>query len=274
MNKTKSTKSKIIRMPSAADARYNAAEERADNIIGLRIDEARKRAGLSLPAFSELLGRYGVSMSPSGINKWTKGNALPNAYQLLAICHALDLDVGLSYFCSNYAPALNEEGQAKLRAYRDDLIASGRYRPSAGSADIRYIEKPVSDLAVSAGVGEFLGDGTFEMVSFPENTVPDGAEFGIRASGDSMEPVYHDGQIVWVQRCGKLPAGTVGIFVYDGKGYLKLYDEQVPDETHIEDFTDSYGCVHMQPVLISYNQTYPPMIIGAEAEFRTVGRVL
>ena len=31
------------------------------------------------------------------------------------------------------------------------------------------------------------------MISFPEDKVPDGADFGIRVSGDSMEPVYHDG---------------------------------------------------------------------------------
>lgn len=267
-------KSNVVRMPVALDAGYNAAKERADNIIGIRIDEARKRAGLSLPEFSGLLGQFGVSMSPSGINKWTKGNALPNAYQLVAICHALDLDVDLSYFCADHTPVLNEVGQAKLREYRNDLIASGRYRPSTGRADIHYIEKPVSDLAVSAGVGEFLGDGNFEMVSFPENTVPDDAEFGIRVSGDSMEPVYHDGQIVWVQRCEKLAVGAVGIFVYDGKGYLKLYDEREPDKKHIEEFIDSYGCIHMQPVLISYNQAYPPMVIGPGADFRTVGRVL
>lgn len=39
-------------------------------------------------------------MSPSGINKWAKGSALPNAYQLVAVCHALDLDVDVSYFAA------------------------------------------------------------------------------------------------------------------------------------------------------------------------------
>ena len=32
------------------------------------------------------------------------------------------------------------------------------------------------------------------------SSVPAGAEFGIYVSGDSMEPRYHSGQIVWV-RC-------------------------------------------------------------------------
>ena len=51
----------------------------------------------------------------------------------------------------------------------------------------------MSNLSVSAGTGAFLDEGSFEMVSFPASTVPDGADFGVRVSGDSMEPVYHDG---------------------------------------------------------------------------------
>lgn len=267
-------RSKIIHLPFANQASYHAVEEREKNIIGSRIDEARKRAGLSLTEFSALLNRYGVTVSPSGINKWTMGTVVPNAYQLLAVCHALDLDAEVSYFCMDYTPALNEEGMEKVRAYRDDLIASGRYKPPVRAAAIRYIDKPVSNLAVSAGTGEFLGDGNFEMVSFPENTVPEEAEFGIRVSGDSMEPVYHDGQIVWVQPCEALSVGEVGIFIYDGQGYLKVYDEQAPDAAHMEEFTDSYGCVHPQPVMISYNQAYAPKVVKPGADFRIVGRVL
>ena len=267
-------KSKVVPFHSTAVSTYNAANERMENIIGNRIDEARRNAGLSLPQFSKLLKQFGVSVSPSGINKWTKGSALPNAYQLVAICHALDLDANVSFFTGDYTPLLNEEGLEKVRVYRDDLIASGRYRPPTKSAAIKYIEMPVSNLSVSAGVGEFLDDGAFEMISFPETSVPDGAEFGIRVSGNSMEPVYHDGQIVWVQRCDHLSAGEVGIFVYDGEGYLKAYSEQEPEEADRDSFTDSYGCVHPQPVLISYNQTFAPKIIRAEAAFQIVGRVL
>ena len=73
--------------------------------------------------------------------------------------------------------------------------------------------------------------GNFEMVSFPESSIPDGAEFGVRVSGDSMEPVYHDGQIVWVQRCETLRTGEVGVMIYDGQGYIKAYAEQEPDDS-------------------------------------------
>lgn len=267
-------RSKIIQLPFSNQVNYHAVEEREKNIVGSRIDEARKRAGLSLAEFSELLTRYGVTVSPSAINKWTMGIVVPNAYQLLAVCHALDLDVDVTYFCADHTPVLNEEGMEKVRTYRDDLIASGRYKPPVKAAAIRYVDWPVSNLAVSAGTGEFLGDGSFEIVSFPENTVPEGAAFGIRVAGDSMEPVYHDGQIVWVQPCEALSVGEIGIFIYDGQGYLKVYGEKEPDAAHIEEFTDSYGCVHPQPVMISDNQAYAPKAVEPETDFRIVGRVL
>lgn len=89
-----------------------------------------------------------------------------------------------------------------------------------------------------------------------------------------MEPTYHHGQIVWVQQCDHVGIGEVGIFIYDGDGYMKVYDEQEPDEDIREDFMDSYGTVHMQPVLLSYNQKYEPRVISAQAGFQVIGRVL
>ena len=135
-----------------------------------------------------------------------------------------------------------------------------------------YLDMPVSDLPVSAGTGAFLDEGNFEMVSFPESRIPDGAEFGVRVSGDSMEPVYHDGQIVWVQRCETLRTGEVGVMIYDGQGYIKAYAEQEPDDP--EAYLGSDGVRRMQPVMVSYNKAYAPKPASPELEFRIVGRVL
>lgn len=268
-------KTKIIPLHPTKATTYNAESEKENNTIGARIDEARKEAGLTIPELSELLREYGVNLSTSGVNKWTQGRALPNAYHLIALCHALKIEDGLQFFAGDYAPALNREGVRKVQEYREDLIASGKYKPQPKVSNlIKYIEMPISSLAVSAGTGAFLDEGNFEMVRFPESSVPDGADFGIRVSGDSMEPVYHDGQIVWVHQCETLSVGQVGIFIYDGEGYLKAYGEQEPDESIAEAFTDSYGVVRMQPVLISYNQNYPIREVRPENAFRIVGKVL
>ena len=259
----------------AGASRYDAAKEKAQNVVGLKIAEARKRKGLSLASFSRLLKHYGVSISTGGAGKWETGYSIPNAYQLIAVCSALEIEDQLSFLMADYTPALNEVGQRKVEEYRADLIASGKYRPEHGKAgSITYLSMPVSNLCVSAGTGAFLDEGNFEMVDFPADKVPSGADFGVRVSGDSMEPAYHDGQIVWVHECESLSPGEVGVFIYDGEGFLKLYDEQVPDPDAAEEYTDSYGTVHPQPVLLSYNPAYGPRVVRPSALFRTVGRVL
>ena len=89
-----------------------------------------------------------------------------------------------------------------------------------------------------------------------------------------MEPKYYDRQIVWVQKCDSLMPGEVGIFLYDGEGYLKMYDEREPDEADVDLFTDSQGVLHKQRVLVSFNKKYDPKIVSPNAVFQIAGRVL
>lgn len=126
---------------------------------------------------SAALRIYGVTMSASGVGKWVQGKALPNAYHLIALCYALKIEDGVSFFTRQYAPALNNEGIRKVQEYREDLVASGRYKPqvNAGIA-IEYVDMPIGNLAVSAGPGEFLDDCNFQRIPFPKNSVPADAD--------------------------------------------------------------------------------------------------
>jgi repressor LexA len=273
----KSEKPEVVSINAAkGSGDYNYKVEREQNFIGRRIAEARNRSRLSLAGFSRLLKEYGIDITAAGINKWEIGSSVPNGYQLLTVCRALHIEDGLDYFSSvGHSPELNDEGIKKLSDYRTDLIASGKYRPRAKpEACIRYIDKPVSRLPASAGTGAFLDENSFDTVSFPESEVPANAEFGLQVSGDSMEPVFHDGQIVWVQKCKALVPGEVGIFIYDGDGYIKVYGERSPIGSDREAFTDSAGTTHMQPVMISYNKDYAPRPVSPNASFQIVGRVV
>ena len=245
---------------------FSAEEIRRNNYLGRRIGERRRSAGLSLAELSRALERYGVSIGEKGLSKWETGQTVPNAYQFMAVCGAL----GWKDPFGDYDPALNDVGLRRLRDYKEDLIASGRYTPHR--AMMEYIDMPVYELPVSAGAGVFLDGEVRESLRFPRSSVPAGAEFGLRVSGDSMEPVYQDGQIVWVQPYDRLRLGEVGIFIYDGEGYIKAYGEREPEDPAA--FTDSYGTVRRQPVLISYNEKYAPRPVRPDAGFRIVGRVL
>lgn len=248
---------------------FSMARAKENNLIGELLADARRDAGLSRQALSEKLAAQGLSISPYGITKWEQGTRTPNAYQMMALGRVLSIRNPMDI----YADELNAAGLKKLAEYRADLIASGRYAPRREkSAETEYIDMPVSYLAASAGTGAFLDEGNYEVIRVPRSSVPAGAVLGIRVSGDSMEPVYTDGQIVWIARSEELRPGEVGIFAYDGDGYIKVYGEQEPED--VEAFTDAWGQVHMQPVLISYNKKYPPRPVSPEASFQIVGRVL
>ena len=259
---------------------YNAEQERRENIIGQRIQEVRKAHGVSLEGLGYLLSQYGIDMKQTGIGRWESGTVIPNAYQLMALSHIFQIEDPKTFFTESPtdADALNEEGLRKVREYKEDLIASGKYRPApapaAGSNVLKFREMPMSFLPVSAGPGAFLDENNFELKRFPADEIPDGAEFAIRISGDSMEPVYSSGQIIWVQLCKQLRPGDVGIFEYDGNGYVKMYDEQYPEETFLDEYTTSDGQVLPQPVLVSYNEAYAPRPVNPNTSFSVIGKVL
>ena len=57
------------------------------------------------------------------------------------------------------------------------------------------------DLAVSAGTGGLLGDTYYKTrLEIPTERVPENAHYCLRVNGDSMEPAYRDGDIVFVER--------------------------------------------------------------------------
>ena len=109
--------------------RYDAAEEKKNNIIGKKIAEARKLKGMSIAIFAKYLERFGLQVGTGAVGKWETGDSIPNAYQLIALCNALEIEDAVRYFMSEYEPILNEKGIKKVREYRDDLIATGNYAP-------------------------------------------------------------------------------------------------------------------------------------------------
>ena len=81
--------------------------------------------------------------------------------------------------------------------------------------------------------------------------------FGIKISGDSMEPVIFDSSIVWVKKQEVLDSGDVGIFVLNGESLCKK-------------LSNSNGKCY----LVSYNSKYAPIEVLETDDLRVVGKVL
>lgn len=79
------------------------------------------------------------------------------------------------------------------------------------------------DLPVSAGPGVYLDDSTAQEIHIPDNEKTHAADFALRISGNSMEPKYHDGDILLIEDTETVEIGELGIFILDGNGYFKKY---------------------------------------------------
>lgn len=77
---------------------------------------------------------------------------------------------------------------------------------------------------VSAGTGFNLPEGDdWEMIDIPDTPEARRADFAITIKGNSMEPVYFDGDIVLVKQQPAVELGEIGIFNIENNGYIKKF---------------------------------------------------
>ncbi len=81
----------------------------------------------------------------------------------------------------------------------------------------------ICSLPASAGTGVYLDDSSTEPLQIVHTDIAERANYAVRVSGDSMEPRFHNGDIVLVETCPAIEIGEIGIFVVDGEGYIKKY---------------------------------------------------
>lgn len=80
-----------------------------------------------------------------------------------------------------------------------------------------------STYKVSAGRGFDLDDrDSWEEIEIPDTPEARKADFAVTIKGDSMEPIYSDGQIVLVHEQPAVDVGETGIFIINGGGFIKI----------------------------------------------------
>jgi phage repressor protein C with HTH and peptisase S24 domain len=103
-------------------------------------------------------------------------------------------------------------------------------------------------------VGEWIFDdmeqGQLEVGS---SLLAKNADFAVRISGDSMEPEYHDGEVVLISAQEEVGTGEIGIFILNGSSYIKK--------------AGSDG-------LVSLNPKYDIIKVRDSDSFRCVGKVV
>lgn len=154
---------------------------------------------------------------------------------------------------------LEPPGQRKVITYAEKLRDEQEKRRKAKKSEVS--EKVVQlygydyyDHAASAGTGQYLNDVRVEQIELPVDV---DADFVIPIKGDSMEPDYHDGDLVFIQTSVELNDGVIGVFNYNGEAYIK---QLVIDKE--------------QAYLHSLNPAYKDMPITPETDFRIIGEVV
>jgi phage repressor protein C with HTH and peptisase S24 domain/DNA-binding XRE family transcriptional regulator len=138
---------------------------------------------------------------------------------------------------------LNAHGQNVAIDRVEELTEIPKYQNVKSSFTFRRL----SENRASAGCGYDLNDPDqwreIEVIDTPEARQ---ADFAVEVEGASMEPDYHDGDIVYISLAAEIPVGQVGLFIQNGKGYIKEagdgciisrnpdYDDIYPEDGDIE----------------------------------------
>lgn len=226
--------------------------------IGLSLANARIEKGLSQKELAAKLREKGIAVTNQAVSKWETGTTQPSAVQLLAVCEVLEIEnfrdtFGLSR-TDGLLSGLNRYGREMVIEYITLLKNSEKYRSECLERSFRRL--PLYTIPASAGNGQFLDSDNYDMVEVDES-VPMEANFGVRLSGNSMEPYYHDKDVVWIKQEKTLNHGDIGLFFYCGNVYCKRFDL-------------SSEMIR----LCSLNPAYKPIEVDESYDFHVFGKVI
>ena len=233
--------------------------------IGNQIKTFRKSAGFTQDELAKRL-----NTTKQTISRYEKGDRKANQDMLFELCDIFG--VSIDDFFPSQNEALQSPTASPIQTIYDEL------KPPRQVKVLTYAERQLKeqneeetkinevseviqlysydyyDHPASAGTGQYLNDVRVERIELP---VDIDADFVIPIKGDSMEPNYHDGDLVFIQTSVDLNDGVIGVFNYNGDAYIK---QLVIDKG--------------QAYLHSLNPAYKDMPITPDTDFRIIGEVV
>ena len=185
---------------------------------------------------------------------WESGKTKPNSQNIEKLADILG--VSTSYFESEYKIVetylqLNTLNREKVEDYAEELLTIQN--------DSKVIElyriKVIDDIELSAGLGESIYDEAETVEVFSDTDYQ--YDLATWIKGDSMEPVYVNGEVALIREGG---------FDYDGAVYAVVWNERAYiKKVYLEE--DGYR-------LVSLNPDYSDMFASAEDNPRIVGKII
>ncbi|EGO8395304.1 helix-turn-helix transcriptional regulator [Enterococcus faecalis] len=243
------------------------------------LDFFRQEKNMTMEELGAYLGR-----NKSTVSRWISGERYPKIEEVEQIVSFFDTDIETLLFGANKIDTKNSilslinETSSQLSPPRQQKVYDfAENQLKEQEQEIKRENNPITSLeqfrkkkeeetvygttkwygAVSAGTGEFLTDETCEEIELPVEQIPDEADFCLSINGDSMEPIFHDNDYVFVKRQSEIFSGNIGVVIVNGESFLKrIWFEN--NNIRLE----------------SFNKKYKDIIITENDEFRIVGKVV
>ncbi len=206
-----------------------------------------------LPEIGEVITRYrsirgirqkdlasALGISGKVLSSWETGRTRPDISMAPQICHALGISLAELYGTDDPVPGLTGHEETLLKDYRtlpDNMkhyvgkmihelviVSEDQHRPRR--IPLLYFEHGLA-AGVDAGTDFQQKGSTVWVEETPETRM---ADYIFPVNGDSMEPDYHEGDLVLVRKQStKMDYGKVGAFTVGNEQYIKLFE---PDGLH------------------------------------------
>ncbi len=222
----------------------------------------REKAGMDQASVARAIG-----YSTNTISNWENGVSRPDIDAVPSLCALLRIPLTV-FFDIPFDPASPQEEQELLHGFRQlgparRGIASSIVRQmaedeAAVKATVRSLKKsislPLSPLSAAAGVSVPMEDVRGKgAVCLRDNPLARQADEIFLINGDSMEPAFPDGSMVYVRHANRVSPGEIGIFNVGGAPMIKEFQPQG---------------------LRSYNRAYRLIRLGDDDRVSCLGRVL
>ncbi len=246
--------------------------------IGDTLKKLREENGMTRKDAADKLKSLGIDISDKTLYGYESSRNSANADMFLALCKI--------YKCNNIMGTFSETVEDILFTNNEwNMVEKYRSLDPHGQQTVDYIldrelerttqAKESADtiahlqqrLAIqsipphffayygkiaAAGTSVEFSDIAAGVRAYPENEINKGADYVIGVSGDSMQPDYSDGDIVYVQKTDHIETGDIGIFQKGNNIYIKKAGETG---------------------LVSLNPNYPPLTADGD-RIIVLGKVL
>ncbi len=175
---------------------------------------------MSLPLQKET----GIKMSKSHLSQYVNGKSSPDQHKLYLLAKTLNVSEAwlLGYDVpkedkENGVPSiesiynqLDQPRKTKVYNFAEYQLREQNKRPKT-TIEIRGY--------VSAGTGEWLDDEIVDEVSY-EGVIPE-HDFAVKVNGDSMLPLFEDGQVIFIKSTSDVRDGQIIVCQVNNEAFVK-----------------------------------------------------